>query len=59
MRVDLGLFQHEGAIDIADAVILFGKEADNTLQQDLAVDAFEFIGSIREMKADIAQAGCA
>ena len=57
MGFDLGRFQTEGSVNINNSIPFAGNQVFGALQQDLAVDVFEFPGSIWKMIADIAQAG--
>ena len=57
MGVELGLFGHDGGVDVAQFVARIAKEAHGPGEEDLAVDAGILAGGVGEVIADVAQSG--
>ena len=57
MGVELGLFGHDGGVDVAQFVARIAEEAHGPGEKDLAVDASILAGGVGEVIADVAQSG--
>ena len=55
--VELGLFGHDGGVDVAQFVARIAEETHGAGEEDLAVDAGILAGGVGEVIADVAQSG--